>query len=326
MRDTRSVIAGILLGVSPAMEKLRGEIACISPLRTPVLVQGPTGAGKELVATALHAASGRRGKLVAVNASAVPGGMFEALMFGYTRGAFTGAITNVQGYLAAANGGTLLLDEVNALAIDLQPKLLRALETRCFQRLGDHHETFSDFRLVTATNVTADVLRRSAQFRDDLLYRLAGIVLSVPPLASRREDVAVLARYFLGATSHGKPRELSAGALTVLEEYEWPGNVRQLRHVIERADAFAAGHLILADDIARALQMGDNWVPRASVQERVASELRDALETTGGNITAAALLLGVHRTTVHRWLARHRFSGKQWTGSEGSSGDVSPTP
>ncbi len=305
MRDMSSVIAGILLGVSPAIEDLRRDIIRVGDRSTPVLIEGPTGAGKELVARALHVASGRAGQMVAVNVSALASGIFEALMFGHVRGAYTGAVTGLGGYLEAADRGTLLLDEVNALAAELQPKLLRALETKRFARVGETTETVSDFRIMAATNVPLLELRRTGQVRQDLLFRLTGIVLRVPPLAEHPEDIAMLASHFLATLTDARTVAVAPAALRALERYTWPGNVRELRYVIARADTFASGSTIGRDDIERALAVGECIVAQSYRSDRAIAELRQALEEACGDVAVAAELLGVHRATVYRRMARH---------------------
>ena len=295
---TRASAESFLLGASAAMQRLRAQIARFGPTRLPALVQGPTGSGKELVARALHGASGRGGALVAFNVCALSEPMFEDALFGHVRGAFTGATAERRGYLAEANGGTVFLDEIGATAAGAQSKLLRAIETGSFRPVGASTDRVSDFRVVAASNEPLDELTRDGRFRCDLLHRLAGVTLHVPALRDRLDDVAILAGHFLAACPDGTT--LTSEALMRLREWDWPGNVRELKHTIERASVMAEGRSIEREHVDQALNNMINVTPPALVVADSAErrELVRALLETSWDTSAAAAALGVHRATV----------------------------
>jgi transcriptional regulator with PAS, ATPase and Fis domain len=212
---------------------------------TTVLIAGPTGTGKELVARALHTLSPRSAKpLVVVNCAAIPEALLESELFGYTRGAFTGAVQSQLGRISAAHGGTLFLDEVSELPLGMQAKLLRFLEQKEVQRLGTSEVTRVDVRVIAASNV--DLASRAARgdFRQDLFYRLSAFPIELPPLAERRTDIVALAEHFLACMSAAMAipsPSLSEAAMRILEDHRWTGNVRELQHVMERASILVEG-------------------------------------------------------------------------------------
>jgi DNA-binding NtrC family response regulator len=232
-----------MIGGSPAMQRLRAEIAAVADSEIPILISGETGVGKELVAQQLHLLSGRRGAFVPVNACAPSDTMFEAAMFGHRRGAFTGAIDDGQGYFAEANGGTLFLDEICSLALQSQAKLLRVIETGLVRPVGGRTDKVSASRLVTASNRVLMDEVAVGTFRPDLYYRIAACEIVVPPLRERREDIVPLFLHHLGVHDPiGRaPREFSIATLDHLLHHPWPGNVRELRHAAWLASARAAG-------------------------------------------------------------------------------------
>jgi hypothetical protein len=229
------------LAASPAMRKLRAELSRLVGSNATVIITGESGVGKEVVARAIHDLSDRSGKAyVAFNCATVPRDLFEGQLFGYRRGAFTGATTDHPGVIRAATGGTLFLDEIGELPLDIQPKLLRFLENGEIFPLGERRPLRVDVRVLAATHRNLSDLVRSGKFREDLYYRLQVVPIVVPPLRDRREDVPVLARHFLREqTRHGEPPVLAPDALASLTAHSWPGNVRELRNVIERATAFS---------------------------------------------------------------------------------------
>ncbi len=234
------------VGSAPAMIEVSRRIRLVAPRTTPVLIEGPTGSGKELVACALHRLSPRAGRrLVALNCAAIPEGLLEAELFGHTRGAFTGAASERMGRIEAAHGGTLFLDEVGEMPLSLQAKLLRFLESGELQRVGDNATVAVDVRIVAATHRSLATLVARREFRADLYYRLAVFLIRTPALRGRTEDIATLTRYFLEKFAEDSPaKKITPAAMERLEAHGWPGNVRELQHVLERA-------WILAEDRPR---------------------------------------------------------------------------
>lgn len=232
-----------MIGASEAMQRVYRLVRLVAPRLTTVLIEGPTGTGKELVARALHALSPRAAKpMMVVNCAAIPETLLESELFGYTRGAFTGALQSQLGRIPAAHGGTLFLDEISELPLGMQAKLLRFLEQKEIQRLGTNEVTRVDVRVVAASNV--DLAGRAArgEFRQDLFYRLSAFPIELPPLAERRADIVPLAEHFLAcmAAAMEAPRaRLSPEAARILEAHAWRGNVRELQHVMERASILA---------------------------------------------------------------------------------------
>ncbi len=230
---------GEIVGRSPAVQNLRSRISLVAPTDATVLIQGESGTGKELVARGIHEQSRRsRQPMITVNCAAIPRDLFESEFFGHVKGSFSGATQHRMGRFQLADHGTLLLDEVGEIPLEMQGKLLRVLEQRTFERIGDERTTHVDVRVIAATNrdLASDV--SAGRFRKDLFYRLSVFLIEVPPLSERPEDAAVLAQYFLGLYSRKyrvKEPQLTKEQITQLQAYAWPGNVRELRNVIERA-------------------------------------------------------------------------------------------
>jgi DNA-binding NtrC family response regulator len=299
----RSDALASIIGKSIAIRELRMLIARVAPTRLPVLIEGPTGAGKELVARALHALSGRRGSIIAFNVCAHPEALFEDALFGHVRGAFTSAIGESTGYLAQADGGTLFLDEIGGLALPLQAKLLRALETGEFRQVGASKDRRSDFRVVAAINEPIEEIVASGRFRADLAHRLAGLVIRVPALRDRIEDLPALAQHFVGnSTGLNGGVRLTRDALRALMAYDWPGNVRELRQIVERALALATNDAIGGSDVYAAMGKGMNGskqLPGGSARAFI-----DTLQNCCWDTEDAADRLGIHRSTVYRRMKR----------------------
>jgi DNA-binding NtrC family response regulator len=311
-----------IIGRSQPMRELFQLLETVAATSSTVLITGETGTGKELAARALHHNSPRRNnRFVALNCSAIPETLLEAELFGHVRGAFTGAVGNRQGRLEQAHKGTLFLDEVGTMSPALQAKLLRVLQEREFERVGDSHTVKIDVRVIGATH--SDLARMVAEgtFREDLFYRLNVIPVQLPPLRDRREDIPLLVQHFLDrlALESGRtPVTMSQEAIRRLMAYPWPGNVRQLENAIERAVAFSKGRaqLDVADlapeiqNQAAATDLSQVWFPDEGldfaryVEAVELSLIRRSLERTRGNKRQAAKLLNLKRTTLIEKLKR----------------------
>jgi DNA-binding NtrC family response regulator len=303
-----------LIGASPDMKRLFREIEKVAPSDATVLLQGESGTGKELVAQSIHARSTRRNKpFVAVNASALPEGLAEAELFGHEKGAFTGAVASRPGRFELAHGGTLFLDEIATLSAAVQAKLLRAIETRQVERVGGRRGIPVDFRLISATNEDLEARVAAATFREDLFYRINTVVIRIPPLRERADDIPLLAAHFLARFSrrHGKPkRELSKQVLERLREHPWKGNVRELEHVIENLVLFSDGGVIGEEDLPRVLRgSGAALVPSGpdsfarAVEGYERKLLTDAIAEAGGVKAKAARRLGLDANQI-KYLCR----------------------
>ena len=313
-----------IVGRSRPMRDLFQLLETVSVTNSTILVSGETGTGKELVARAIHHNSPRRGnQFVAINCSAIPETLLEAELFGHVRGAFTGAVGNRVGRFEQAHKGTLLLDEVGTMSGPLQMKLLRTLQEREVQRVGDSRTIKVDVRVIAATNSDLTKLVAAGKFREDLYYRLNVIPVRLPPLRDRREDIPLLVQHFLDRFCRelGPPRPtmtVSQQAMRRLMAYEWPGNVRQLENALERAVALSAGRtqIELADlppelqELSDAPSSGVFSLPEDGIDfheyvGNVERELiRQSLERTGGNKGRAAQLLNLKRTTLVEKLKR----------------------
>jgi DNA-binding NtrC family response regulator len=312
--DARYGISGII-GKSPAMKRLFQLLETVSATNSTILITGETGTGKEVVARAIHHGSQRHGqRFVALNCSAIPETLLEAELFGHVRGAFTGAIGNRQGRLEQAHKGTLFLDEVGTMSSALQMKLLRVLQEREFQKIGDSQTVKVDVRVIAATNSDLWRMVNEGTFREDLYYRLNVIPVQLPPLRDRKDDVPLLVQHFLDKLRADKTPAVSVSqeAMRGLMAYGWPGNVRQLENAIERAVAFGGGRgqIELADlppEIASArvepaapgVFLPDEGVTLDSLISEIERDLiRQALERTHNNKGQAARLLNLKRTTL----------------------------
>ncbi|HMF55210.1 MAG TPA: sigma-54 dependent transcriptional regulator, partial [Pyrinomonadaceae bacterium] len=325
--ESEGVRRGALLGVSNDMERVRSMIEKVAETDATVLVRGESGTGKELVAREIHERSSirRSGSFVAVNCAALPSELIESELFGHEKGAFTGASLRRHGKFEQADGGTLFLDEIGDMSANVQAKLLRALEERRIERLGGTESIPVDVRIVSATHRPLEQEISNGNFRADLFYRLRVVTIEIPPFRERREDIPVLAESFaqLSAEKFSLPvRPIAQNALRLLIDYDWPGNVRELRNAIERAVIFAEGDEIRERDLpeeikpsqARAqtkqtLEEGEEMlnVPftasfREDRKEFERRYIARCLEETGGNVTRAAAILGMHRQSLQHKL------------------------
>ncbi|MDQ2770756.1 MAG: sigma-54 dependent transcriptional regulator [Bacteroidota bacterium] len=298
-----------MIGHSAALEQAKKLALRAAPTDSTVLLEGPTGAGKELFAQAIHQASPRRNKpFVAVNCSAFPRDLLESELFGYRKGAFTGALADKKGLLEEASGGTIFLDEIGELELNVQAKFLRVLETRQFTKLGDTRPTSVDVRIVAATNRNLRQEAEAGHFRPDLYYRLAVFTVPVPGLNERRDDVPELANYFLqffAAKLRRRLRGLEPDVLAQLRAHDWRGNVRELKNVLERAAILADGDTLTVDDLPPEFHHltpapGLDETTDRTLRTQEKRQIRQVLLDTGGNKTEAARQLGIGTKTLYR--------------------------
>jgi len=301
---------GDVLADSAAMHEVFTLAERLAPSDLTVTLHGETGTGKDLLARAMHGASARKdGPFVVFDCGAAAPSLIESQLFGHHKGAFTGAISDHAGAFERAHKGTLFLDEIGELALELQPKLLRALENRRIQRIGGSADVAVDVRIIAATHRDLEEEVREGRFRQDLLFRLNAAVLTVPPLRERKEDVVLLAKTF--ARSHND-HSLSNDALIRLSNHSWPGNVRELRNVIASAAAIADGPVIEAADLVnlgeRRREPTLERLPLAgiSLEEIERTAILQTLEKVGGNKTQAAKLLGIATSTLYEKLKKLR--------------------
>ena len=302
-----------IVGDCPAVDRMREQIRRVAPSNGRVLITGENGAGKELAALAIHALSKRSGgAFVKLNCAAIPKDLLESELFGYEKGAFTGAVASKKGRLELADGGTLFLDEIGDLALDAQAKLLRALETGEIERLGGTRTAKVDVRLLAATNKDLAAAVKAGDFREDLYFRLNVLPVAVPPLRERKSDIGPLASHFLERFAEAEGRgamTLADDARELLEEYHWPGNVREMRNLMERAVVLVKGDLVTAAELNPWLESPPEEGEDAGLKGRVArseiDSIRRALDAADWNVTQAAAGLGIDRTNLHRKMRKY---------------------
>jgi DNA-binding NtrC family response regulator len=318
-----------ITGRDPRMRRIVETIRTAAPSDASVLIEGESGTGKELVAAALHAQSHRSGgPYIRINCAAIPSELIESELFGYKKGAFTGADRDKRGLIEAASGGTLLLDEIGEMPPHLQTKLLRVLQDRRLRRLGDEQEVAVDFRLISSTNRDTAQMIREGGLRKDLYFRVSTIKISVPPLRERPEDIAPLAERFLRTYAGKYDRRIhgiSPAAFSLLSRYDWPGNVRELESVIEHAVLFAREDQLMPEDMPAHLHASqashyDGCVipPYMTMEEIERSAIAQTLERTGGNVKKTAEILDYHRPTLYRKLKKFGFK------SDAPAGEPAP--
>jgi formate hydrogenlyase transcriptional activator len=312
-------LAGII-GASASLSEVMERVACVAPTRATVLITGETGTGKELIARAIHAASPRaRRPLVKVNCAVLPEGLLASELFGHERGAFTGALERRKGRFELASGGTIFLDEIGELSPAVQVALLRVLQEGEFERVGGTETLKTDVRVIAATNCNLDEAVRDGSFRNDLLFRLNVVPITVPPLRERGSDIRLIAEHYAShyASRLGKRiTGLSPRALLALEAYPWPGNVRELRNVVERAVILACGELLQPGDLelpgrsAPAGTAGESSEDRGCIEEALRATIEEALRAARGRVAGlegAAAALGVAPSTLESRIQRLRI-------------------
>lgn len=296
---------GGLITAAPEMLKVARTIERVAPADVSVMLLGASGTGKEVLARGLHHASRRNaGAFVAINCAAIPENLLEAELFGYEKGAFTGAIRTTEGKIELAAGGTLFLDEVGDIPLPLQVKLLRFLQERVIERIGGRKAIPIDTRVVCATHQNLEAMIASGQFREDLYYRLAEIVIRIPSLAERHGDVTLLAQHFVQRFARDlnpQVKGIAPEALAVLNDWKWPGNVRELENRIKRAVIMADGRLITAADLDLGSAAGEPAFLNLKAAREAADRqaIRQALARTENNISNSAKLLGISRPTLY---------------------------
>jgi two-component system NtrC family response regulator len=298
---------------SRAMTGIMATVRKISAGNAPVLILGRSGTGKEMVARAMHALSPEK-PFVKVNCAAIPGTLIESELFGYRKGAFTGASANFAGKAKAADGGILFLDEIGDLAIEVQPKLLRLIEDKSFEPLGSNTPVNIETRIVCSTNRDLKALIKAGTFREDLYYRINTITITIPPLAARKEDIPPLIDYFLQKSADAnrlQPKTISNAAREALSRHEWPGNVRELRNVIERSIILSSGDSIEPSDLPREI-FGVSTIRGEEKEDRLSSSevklIEESLATCAGNVTSAAKMLGVSRDTLRYRMKKYNIA------------------
>jgi two-component system response regulator AtoC len=314
---------GDICGVSLQMDVVRELISLVSQTpRTPVLIQGESGTGKELVANAIHYHSQRNQKsLIKINCSAIPEALLESELFGYEKGAYTDAKESRQGLIELAHGGTVFLDEISEMKSSLQPKLLRFLETYALRRVGGNKSFKVDVRIIASTNKDLGLLVEKGEFRKDLYYRIKVMVIELPPLRERKDDIPILIEFFIKKLSHEMGKEIqgvTAQALNLLCAYPWPGNVRELKNVLERAAILSKGNFIAPKDLPLELRRNkteqhvfseETWLDRDGLYSLADVErtyILKVLQQKGGNKSKAARILGISRSTLREKLNRYR--------------------
>jgi two-component system NtrC family response regulator len=308
-----ATVLGSIITAAPEMQKVAKTIERVANADVSVMLLGASGTGKELLARAVHERGIRKGEFIAINCAAIPENLLEAELFGYERGAFTGAVKSNIGKIELAQGGTLFLDEVGDIPLPLQVKLLRFLQERVIERIGGRQPIAVDTRIVCATHQDLEAMIADGRFREDLYYRLAEIVVKIPSLAERSGDSTLLARHFVNRFSrelNPKVQALSADALAAVDSYNWPGNVRELENRIKRAVIMADGKSVTAEDLdlpGTSSEEPDLINLRSAREVADRKAIRQALSRTENNISGAAKLLGVSRPTLYDLLKQYRL-------------------
>jgi len=298
-----------IVGESPQIKRVLDMVGQVAQTDATVMIRGESGTGKELIARAIHANSNRRyGPLVVVNCGAVTDTLLESELFGHEKGSFTGAVNSRKGKLEMADKGTIFFDEIGNITEKMQLDLLRVLETKEFSRLGGNRNLKSDFRVVSATNRDLEEAVRTGDFREDLYFRMAVFSIELPPLRAREGDVTLLTNHFLQefTTSSGKDIiSISPEAMKLIERYPWPGNIRELRNVVERAVVVCKGPQITPDHLSFPFGYSSQDADEESLESMERRHIKRVLDKSGWNISKAAQVLGIDRTTLYSKIKKH---------------------
>jgi len=302
-----------IIGKSPAIQKVLEQVEIVAPTDSTVLLHGETGTGKELVAKAIHNLSSRRERdFVRMNCAAIPSGLLESELFGHEKGAFTGALMQRRGRFEVADGGSLFLDEIGDISLELQPKLLRAIQEQEFERLGSSKTIHVNVRLIAATHRDLRAMIRDEKFREDLFYRFNVFPIEIPPLRERREDIPLLVNYFVSRVSGRMGRQIKSiprRAMEILTNCPWKGNIRELANFIERAVILSRGHEldIPVSELPTSSEISVAMATPSSFRQAESSVIIDALKAASGRIAGkggAAERLGLKRTTLQNKIRR----------------------
>lgn len=302
-----------IIGKSPAIKRVLEQVAIVAPTDSTVMLHGETGTGKELIARAIHNLSSRRGQpYVRLNCAAIPSGLLESELFGHEKGAFTGALMQRKGRFESADRGSLFLDEIGDISLELQPKLLRAIQEQEFERLGSSRTIQVNVRLIAATHRDLRAMIREEKFREDLFYRFNVFPIEIPPLRERREDIPLLVNHFVSKVSAQMRRQIKSipqRAMEMLTNYPWKGNIRELANFIERAVILTRGHEleVPADELATSIETTITFGMPSTFRQAESSVIIDALRAASGRIAGkggAAERLGLKRTTLQNKIRR----------------------
>lgn len=314
---SQKVVGDNFFGTSPQMQEILKLLEKIIPTKSTVLILGESGTGKGVLAEFIHYSSPRKDKpFISINCSAIPENLLESELFGYKKGAFTGAVSDKKGLIELANGGTLFLDEIGDMPLNLQAKLLKFLESGEFIPLGDTIKKQVDVRVIAATNKDLETLIKEGKFREDLYYRLNVIEIKIPPLRERKEDIPALIYFFIDKLSkvHEKNiKGITSDALSCLINHEWPGNVRELKNVIERAIILATGEYITLDELPERIKKEKTEIIstkplKEALEEFEKNIILNTLRQCSNNKEAAAKLLGIDLATLYRKLKKFQIA------------------
>ena len=310
-RMRTEVDGGSIQCPSKAMQEVYGLVRRVAATDKAVLIEGETGVGKDVLAVQIHFNSARKnGPFITLDCGLINQSLAESELYGHKKGAFSGATESKMGLVEKSNKGTLFLDEIGNIDVGLQKKFLRFLETKCFRRVGEIRESQVDTRIILATNMDLQDALRKGTLRKDLFYRMDTMYISIPPLRDRREDIEPLAKHFLVVDCDKRLRKkISTETIRILTEYPWPGNIRELRSIINKAVIFAESNIITPDDLPTHLLANRKIIPRRpkSLEDVEQDHIMAVLEKTGGNQSKAAEILGVNRKTLYKKIHKYQI-------------------